>query len=153
MPLGGMISILVMAPNLLFLFFPPVDANGAAPLAKDKTFRVMEVLEWVGRIGCLVLPFFYAVSLSDIGSMLAAAVMLFAWVAYLAGWIRYLREGRRTVLIYQSMWGLSLPMAVWPMIYFWAAAVLLGSIWLMLAVLLLTIGHIYVSNAEYRRCK
>jgi len=153
MPLGGIVSILILAPNLLFLVYPPLDSGTAKPLEKDKTFKVMEILEWVGRLGCFILPFFYALTISDYGAILAAVVMVVAYVAYLAGWLRYLRQGRRTVTLYQPMWGLSQPMAVWPVIYFWAAAVFFNSFWLILAALVLAVGHIYVSSQEYKRWK
>jgi hypothetical protein len=64
---------------------------------------------------------------------------------YYAGWVRYLLLGRGEALFYRPLLGIPLPMAVMPVVYFLAAALLLGSAWLLLAACILGGGHITVT--------
>jgi hypothetical protein len=57
------------------------------------------------------------------------------------------------VLLFAPLLGIPLPMAVSPIIYFAAAAVFLGSWPLSVTVGLLAMGHLYVSQGEWKRCK
>lgn len=71
--------------------------------------------------------------------------MIGALILYYAGWIRYIILGRAEVLLYRSLLSIPLPMAVMPVIYFLAAAVLLDSVWLLLAAIALGAGHLTAS--------
>ena len=72
---------------------------------------------------------------------------------YYAGWLRYLRQGRSFALLFQPLLHIPMPMAVAPIVYFCAASIALHSGWLLLATVLLTIGHLYVSNLSWQAAK
>jgi hypothetical protein len=148
-PNGGLISILVLIPNLLFIVFPPRDV----PRTLSKPARSLEIIEWIGRIGAFAIPFFCWIEITGAIETLAAVIMIGALTIYYAGWLRYLRRGRSFALLFQPMWGIPLPLAFAPIVYFYAASITLHSWWLLLATMLLTIGHLYVSNLSWQDTK
>ena len=153
MPLGGIITILVLLPNLLVLFYPPVEAPSPRNQKKTVLTRLMEVLERVGQVGSFGIPFFYALDfdISDSEIQISLAMMVLALGFYYAGWARYLLKGHRFELLYSPFMRFPLPMAVSPVIFFLAASILLQSVYLALAALVLGLGHIYVSYFELKR--
>jgi hypothetical protein len=114
---------------------------------RSKWFRGIEIIERLGQASAFTIPFFYPIRPFN----LAAAVMAVCLLFYYAGWARYMREGRHIKSFFQPMLGISLPMAVAPVIYFGAAALFLHSWPLAGATVVLAIGHLSVSQAEYRR--
>ena len=148
-PNGGLISILVLIPNLLFIVFPPRDV----PHTLSKPARGLEIVEWVGRIGAFAIPFFCWIEITGTIEMMAVVIMIGALGLYYAGWLRYMRRGRSFALLFQPMVGIPLPLAVAPIVYFYAAAIVLHSWWLLLATALLTIGHLSVSNLSWQDAK
>jgi hypothetical protein len=149
MPNGGLISILVLIPNLLFLVFPPRDM----PRTLSKPARSLEIVEWIGRIGVFAIPFFCWIEITGTIDLMAVVIMIGALGLYYAGWLRYMRQGRSFALLFQPLRGVPLPMAVAPVVYFYAASLVLHSWWLLSATLLLTIGHLYVSNLSWQDTK
>jgi hypothetical protein len=150
MPLGGILTILVLLPNLLMLRLPPVDQL-PEPDARSTSFRIFEVVERVGQASAFLIPFFYTFGQLSLIGVLALAVMTLSLLFYYAGWARYLRQGRKTALFYQPMLGVPQPMALAPLTYFAGASVLLQSLPLAAAVIVLAIGHLYISQAEAKR--
>jgi hypothetical protein len=146
MPNGSLISILALLPNLLFIVFPPRDV----PREMSKPTRGLEVLEWIGRVGVFAIPFFCWIEISGAVEMIAAGIMISALGLYYAGWLRYLRRGQSFALLFQPLAGIPLPLAVAPIMYFYAASIMLHSWWLLIATVLLTIGHLYISNLSWR---
>jgi hypothetical protein len=73
--------------------------------------------------------------------LIPAAVAL---ILYYALWSRYL-AGRRYALLYDSLWGLPVPMAILPVVVFLAAAGWLSNAWIAIAALVLAAGHIPVA--------
>lgn len=144
-PIGGIITLLALLPNLLVVFFPPTTKLTDDPQPNDTRLRIMTVVERIGQVGSFVIPFFYHLTLASVMDAVALAIMIGALALYYAGWIRYLAPGRIEELLYRSLLGIPLPMAVMPVIYFLSASVLLGSIWLMLAAVMLGVGHISVA--------
>jgi hypothetical protein len=149
MPLGGIITILVLLPNLLALRYPPIDALPGASSASTR-FRLFEALERVGQAGAFLLPFFYSFRPLGLTGALALVVMAVSLLFYYAGWARYLRNGRKVVLYYQPMMGIPQPMVAAPLVYFAGASVLLQSWPLAAATIVLAVGHIYISQTEYK---
>ncbi|NIN93243.1 hypothetical protein GTO36_09775 [bacterium] len=150
-PLGGIISLAVLLPNILALFFPPTIRLANVPQPSDKLLQIMTVVERIGQVGSLVIPFFYRLSLARAKDAVALAVMIGALILYYTGWVRYIILGRDEALFYRSLLRIPLPMAVMPVIYFLAAAVLLDSVWLLLASIALGAGHLTVSWLHSRR--
>ncbi len=152
MPLGGIISLAVLLPNLLMLVMRP-EAIPPTPARKDALMKAMEVVERAGQFGSFLIPFFYPLPVLRNASVDALAVMALALVFYYSGWARYALKGHRFVLLYAPLFYIPLPMAVSPVAYFFAAAIYLGSWPLALAAALLAVGHLYVSQEEWKRCK
>lgn len=134
--LGLIVSIVVLAPNLLLLRFPPRGRNIVA--------QVPQPLGWVERAGqalCLVVP-----------AVTQPGAIVWWWVApaavalatYYGLWGRYL-VGREQALLYASLWRVPVPMAVTPVVVFLSAAAWLGNPWIALAAVILAAGHIPVA--------
>jgi hypothetical protein len=71
-PNGGLISILALLPNLLFLVFPPRDI----PRELSKPARGREFMEWIGRVGTFAIPLFCWLEIVGAVEMIAAAIMI-----------------------------------------------------------------------------
>lgn len=138
--------MLVLLPNLAAVFFPLRKQLEKSGKPDPKRLQLFTVLERIGQAGCFILPFFYRVSFSGVKEYLALGVMAAALAVYYSGWVRYIMRGRAEALFYKPLLGIPLPMAVMPVLYFLAAALLLGSFWLLLAAILLGVGHIQVTR-------
>jgi len=150
MPLGWLISVLVLLPNLLWMLFPPHGSPAPESAPRGGLARLMEGLEWAGRLGCLVIPFFYRLEVKtglQIGALVTAALAL---SLYYAGWARYFVRGRSYRLLFEPLLAVPLPLATGPVVYFPAAAVLLGSWPLGLAAVALGVGHLYVTHHSFQ---
>jgi hypothetical protein len=53
---GGLIPILILLPNLLWMLFPPWGKPEGSVSPTSGLHRLMEILEWVERIAALVIP-------------------------------------------------------------------------------------------------
>ena len=144
-PLGGIITLLVLLPNLLAVFFPPVHVKGEPKITQLKAIKVLTIFERIGQAGCFMTPFFYALTVHSNAQAAAAIIMAGALGIYYWGWARYLVLGRSEHLFYRSILGIPVPMAVMPVLYFLLASLLLGSVWLLMASILLGIGHLSIS--------
>ena len=148
---GGLVSVLILLPNLLWMLFPPrgQPEDGTGPASG--LHRGMVILEWVGRIATLVIPFFYRIEVQSTRQVVALVTMALALLFYCACWVRYFVLGRTYALLFESLLGVPLPMAISPIVYFLAASVLLGSWYLALATLVLAVGHLWVTFQEVRQ--
>ena len=150
MPLGWLISVLVLLPNLLWMFFPPRGAPAAESAPRGGLARLMEGLEWAGRLGCFVIPFFYQVEVKTALQVGALVTVALALSLYYAGWARYFVQGRSYRLLFEPLLAVPLPLATGPVIYFLAAAMLLGSWLLRIAAVALSVGHLYVTHHSFQ---
>ena len=150
MPPGWLIPVLVLLPNLLWLVFPPRGTPAAEMVSKSPLVRLMEVLEWLGRLGCLIIPCFYQVEVKGGWQLGALGVMAAALLLYYAGWARFFLGRRAYRLLFESLLGVPLPLAVSPIVFFLGAAALLGSWPMAAAALILAAGHIYLSHESSR---
>ncbi|MBI9043979.1 MAG: hypothetical protein JEZ06_05815 [Anaerolineaceae bacterium] len=149
-PLGGLITLCVLLPNLLVFIAPPKNRLPENDLINEKKIKILTVVERIGQTGSFFLPFFYPIHINTPLQTAAFVVMALALLMYYAGWIRYLVLGRDESLLYRSMFMIPIPMAVFPVIYFLMASYILASFWLFFAALLLGVGHISISwiNAQ-----
>jgi hypothetical protein len=147
MLMGWLIPLLVLLPNVLMVRFPPTER----PEDASGVNRWLEALERLGQAGVFVIPCFYRVRVQGAMASVSLVVMALALVCYYRGWLRYVQQGRRYALLFAPMWGIPLPMAVMPVIYFGAAAALLRSWSLAAATVVFAIGHLVVSAHEQRR--
>ena len=143
---GWLISLLVLVPNLILLMLPPRSVPAGVNAPHDRSYQVMEIIERIGQIGCFVTPAFYILPASAPAPIIPLVVMGGALFIYYAGWLRYVLLGREYKLLFNPLLGMPLPMASAPVLYFMAAAALLGS-WLLFAFsILLGMGHLYISR-------
>ncbi len=140
------IPALIMVPNLLLLIRPPVDAASFDFGAKP---RLLAFLEMAGRFGVCIIPLFYPVSVQGtLGFFCLGGMLTFLGLSY-AGWGRFWRNGRSLVLLYWPLWGVTVPLAVAPALYFILSATLLGSMPMFLAALLFALGHVTICFRRY----
>jgi hypothetical protein len=147
MSMGWLIPLLVLLPNILMVRFPPTEK----PEAASSVNRWLEALERLGQAGVFMIPCFYRVRVQGTLAGVNLAVMAMTLGVYYLDWLRYMRQGRRYALLFAPQWGLPLPMAVMPSVYFGAAAVLVRSWPLAAATLVFAVGHLAVSAHEWRK--
>lgn len=148
---GGLISILILLPNLFWMLFPPREGPDGESIEDEGRLRwLWEVLEWAGRIAALVIPFFYSFEVVEAVQFLALGVILVALLFYYAGWARFFSQGRRYALLFEPLMGVPLPMAVSPIVALAAASVLLASWPLALATMVLGTAHLTISFQDYQ---
>jgi hypothetical protein len=150
-PLGGLISVAVLIPNIIWALFPPPDLPGPRKEAKSGLSMTLGVIEQVARVGAFATPFFCTFVPLHLIERTALVVLLAAPGLYYLCWIRYFTRGRGARLLYQPLWGVPVPMAVSPAIYFAAASVMLHAPWLAAATMLLSVSHIPLTYREARR--
>jgi hypothetical protein len=61
---------------------------------------------------------------------------------YYAGWTRFFAGPRDYAFLFKPMLGISVPMALSPVLYFLASSIVLGSIWQAVAATILGAGHV-----------
>lgn len=146
-PVSLLISAAVLAPNLLFLVFPPSNGRRYGKTADPVLFTI---LERIGQASSFILPMFFPLSFSGTLTLVAWIAMGVLLAFYYAGWTRYF-IGRSYPLLFEPMLGIPAPMAVSPVSYFLVSSIVLGSIWQATAAAILGIGHVTISIREYRR--
>lgn len=148
---GALVPILILLPNLLWMFFPPRGQPRPGTGPTPWLHKLMTILEWLGRIATLVIPFFYRLEMQTTRHIVALVVMVLALLFYYAGWARYFAQGRTYDLLFKSFLGIPIPLAISPIVCFLAASVLFGSWYLALATLILAVGHLTISFWESQR--
>jgi hypothetical protein len=151
MPTGWIITVLLLLPNLLFLFFPPRDIPPEMCIQELIKKKKLEIFERIGQVGCFSLPFFYSIHFSSLLDRVSLSVFILALLVYYAGWLRFVLQGRGFRLLFSPMFGIPLPMAVAPITVFFVSAGSLHAWPLALASLVLAAGRIPVSWMEWKR--
>ena len=148
-PLSIIITILVLAPNLLFLFKKP--ANIPPDLPKEPVILV--VFERLGQLGAFISPVFFVIKLSGIPEIIAACGVGLMLCIYYIGWIRFFTREREYRWLYWPLFSIPVPMALCPVVYFLLASVILHSLVLLISSLALGAGHITISLQQYKHIK
>jgi hypothetical protein len=147
MLMGWLIPLLMLLPNALMVRFPPTDRSENA----SGVNRWLEALERLGQAGVFVIPCFYRIRIQDAIASVSLVMMALALTGYYICWLRYIQRGRRYALLFAPIWGIPLPMAVMPVIYFGAAAAVIRSWPLAATTLVFAIGHLAASAHERRK--
>ncbi|MBP2651424.1 MAG: hypothetical protein H6Q74_2249 [Firmicutes bacterium] len=146
------VPIVVFAPNLLWFLFPPINI-----LAEDEIKEpiALTILENIGRIGVIIIPLFYPLVVDNATSQYCLIAMIVLLLVYYAGWFRFVLKGRIYANCFLPLrWiPIPIPMAVCPVMYFILSAVLLKSNPMLIAALVLAIGHILISYRECQRIR
>lgn len=142
----------ILLPNLLAIFFPPVMPTETQTKKKQpsKRWRYVLALEQIGRLGIFVLPLFWPVYLADSLSTVALVLMALCLLIYHICWIRYMVQGRSYSLLFQHFLFIPVPMAVFPVLYFLFASILLRSWPIAAAAVVFALGHIPESIRAWR---
>lgn len=136
-PLGLIVSIAVLAPNLLLLVAPP-----RTPLPSARVPGALTLLERAGQALCLVVP-----AITEPGELRwwGFVVVVAALAVYYGLWMRYLVGGRDGAALYRPLWRVPVPMAIAPVVAFLGAAAWLSNPWVAGAAAVLAAGHIPAS--------
>ena len=146
--IGFLYLLLLFLPNLLWAKRPP---DGYKALAKQENKGLL-VCERIGQVGvtCCALLFqdpnpapFTPWSLW----LIASALLM---LLYEAAWVRYFRSGRTCEELHRRFCGVPVPLAVLPVAAFLLLGVYGKVLWLMLAALLLGVGHIGIHLQHVR---
>ena len=139
---GAGIPMLVMLPNILWMILPKEETSPTAPVP-----LWLNILENIGRVGILIIPFFYALDFHKpyihpgADGHGAGAGDLLRLLAELLHPRRRKPEQLRAPFM-----GIPLPLAVAPVVFLLLSSYLMGS-WLMLAVsAVFGVAHIWVSK-------
>ena len=142
---GLLLTLAILLPNLLMLLLPPRDMPERVPDAGI----FITVLERIGQAGCFVLPALLGGSFNGRPMDLWLALSALCVVAYWAMWARYAIGGRRFRLLFQPLWFVPVPMALFPVLAFGFAAAWGRSPWLGAAAVVLAVGHMMNSWKTY----
>jgi hypothetical protein len=137
---GVLIPLLVMLPNVMWMLAPKADAS-----AHPSEPLFLTIVENVGRIATLILPFFFSLELRKPLSTPVIIGMGLALAVYYGCWIRYFAGGRAAVLLGAPFLGIPLPMAVAPITFLILSSYLMSSWWMFGASLLFGVAHIRIS--------
>ena len=137
---GLVFLLMLMVPNLVWVRNKPKAYDQYAKNEK----RVLVMLERIGEIlvTCIVLVFrdFNIQPLSPWVAFLVAAMAFM--LLYEGYWIRYFRSQRTMKDFYSSLWGIPVAGAALPVIAFFLLGVYGRNMLLIVAVVILGIGHI-----------
>src|SRR5512143_1610214 len=114
---GVLVPILLLIPNLIFLFLPPVNPPGTSTVPV-----ILSIAENIGRVAVLFIPVFYIFSFKQKPAMPVLSVWGTALVFYYAAWVRYFAGARDFSLLSAPMLGIPLPLAIAPVIFLLASA-------------------------------
>lgn len=146
---GLLIAIAILLPNMLMLLLPP--RNTPAGL-RDFSLPVT-ILENTARLAVLALLVLsrgsFKAAKADAWLLLTAVCVL----AYYALWARYAVQGREFALLFAPLWGIPVPMALFPALAFCFAAAWGRSIPLGVAAIVFSAAHILNSWHTYTQVR
>ncbi len=132
-PLGALLAVGVLAPNVLLSVFPP-----RTPLPASTALRVLRIVESTGQALCMAVP---VLTVAGPVAWWWAVPAASALAVYYGLWARYLVR-RTPWSLYQPLVGVPVPMAIAPVLVFLAGAAWLSNPWIAGAALVLAAGHI-----------
>ena len=146
--IGLIFLIMLMAPNLLWTQNKPMDYDKYVVNEK----KVLAILERIGEVSvsCLVLIFsdFNIQGISAWGIWLLAACILM--ILYEVYWIRYFKSAKTMQDFYGSLLGVPVAGASLPVAAFFLLGIYGRNPFLIMAVIILGIGHIGI-HLEHRK--
>lgn len=146
---GLIIAAVILAPNLVFVVFPPRHM----PQGLKSAGLFFTICERIGQAACTILLILsgnaYQAASVDVWFLLMAVCI----AVYYGLWIRYFIGGREFALAFHPLWLVPIPMAIFPILAFGFAAVWVQSLWLGIAAVLLAVGHFANSWAAYQYTK
>jgi hypothetical protein len=145
------IVVLMLLPTLSFLCFPPQNVPNNDTESKP-IWVILNIVENIGRIGMFLMPLFYSFNFGSRLNQLLLIVMAVLVCLYYFGWVKYFINGRDYALLFAPFYFIPIPLAVFPILYFFLSAILLRSYPLMITTFIFSIGHIPISYMTYLWC-
>ncbi|MEK3683211.1 hypothetical protein [Paenibacillus sp. FSL R10-2736] len=146
---GFIIPLLVLLPNLLFIFFPPRNA----PDSLASTPLIFTILERAGQITCFMMPIVLGRKLAEQPLGLSAGLMAVCLLIYYICWARFYWNAREFAVLFTPWLGIPIPMAVFPAIYFMLLGFWLESWLLLIPAFLFAVGHLVNSWNVYAQVR
>lgn len=141
---GWIVAIPIILPNVLWALLPgPAEPSAAAPTTT--LLRTVGFIEGSGRVAVLVLPVFLDAQVQTTIDRVVACAGGLALALYYVGWGRYFFGGRAPVLLFAPLGPLPVPLAVAPVLYFLAFAVLARSPTMAVVTVLFGAAHVFMS--------
>ncbi len=144
--IGTLIALSIFAPNLLMIIYPPKNVPDGP---KDEG-KLHTLLERIGQVGCIGILVTSRDHYQNLKFNLWAVLIALSIAAYYCLWIRYVVKGQDYKLLWEPVWYIPIPMAVFPVCAFGFAAVWGNSIWLGIVAVCFAIGHFANSWQSYR---
>lgn len=144
-PSGWVVSVPIILPNVLWALLPGPAGQSSAKAPATALLRVVSFVEGAGRVAVLVLPFFLDWQVQTVIDRVVACVGGLALALYYAGWGRYFLGGRAPALLFAALGPLAVPLAVAPVTYFLAFAVLARSSTMAVVTVLFGAAHVFMS--------
>ncbi len=141
---GFILPLLVLLPNLLFIFFTPhnIPKTVSPPL-------IFIVFERIGQVTCFALPILFGTKIAEQPINFLTWLMLICLIIYYLCWIRFYWSGREFAILFKPLGFIPIPMALFPIMYFILLAVWLNSYLFAVPAVLLAIGHFVTSWSTF----
>lgn len=147
--LGFIIPILVLLPNLIFIFFQPRDIPKSLPSPPP----VFTLLERAGQVACFTLPIVFGRLIAAQPPGLPAIGMALCLLIYYGCWVRYYSSGQTFSVLFKPLLGIPVPMAVFPALYFLLLGAWVHSWLFVVPACLFTVGHLVNSWSVFRQVR
>ena len=139
---GFVFLVMLFAPNLLWTGYLPNDYEKFS-LNEN---RLLLALERIGQVLVTVLSLFCGVNFSFDLILIVAFVLMIVYELY---WARYFTGSRTMQDMYGSFCLIPLPGATLPVIAFFLLGICAGNVFLVIACVILGIGHIGIHLGHY----
>lgn len=144
--IGTIIAMSIFAPNLLMVIYPPKNISSRIKAER----MIYTLLERIGQVGCIGILMLSRDHFQNLKFNPWVVLIALSIAAYYYLWIRYVVKGQEYKLLWEPVWFIPIPMAVFPVCAFGFTAVWCNSIWLGVAVICLAVGHFVNSWNSYR---
>jgi len=145
-PLSLIIPVLVLIPNLLYFLLTPTKIPANPP----REPVILVVFERLGLFGSIISPLFFTSFITGLPELIAAFGMMFMLLIYYICWIRFFSHRREYRWLYEPLFFVPVPMAIFPVVYFLLGSAITHSIPLLISSLVFAGGHIPISLLQYQ---
>lgn len=143
--IGIIIFALPMLINVIYAVISPANA----PKEPAQVNKIIEFVEQATRIlYMLAICLLVSQRKIDYGSFWLYLGIAFLVLYYIV-WIRYFAGGRDVAFLSKSFWGIPMPLAVFPVLYFLCAAIWLHNIPAVIMMIIFGIAHNVVSYSSF----
>lgn len=148
---GFMFILLLMIPNLIWIKYQPIDYEKYV-INENKMLLIFERTgEVFVTAAALIFNDFNLRPFSNWSMWLIMAFVMM--VIYEINWIRYFKSARTMADFYCSLWYIPLAGATLPVIAFFLLGIYGQNLFMVIAVIILGIGHIGIHFNHLKECK